>query len=271
MKNFFRTIGIFIAILFSSSCGKNFQEIALETSKIAEKQGMKQKVYHTKNFKVFTLQRINNPLKSIRIYFEGDGRAFLNRHVPSMNPTPTSFFLINLIEEDDYDNIVYIARPCQYVFDSKCSEKYWTTDRFSKEIIDSINEVIRNFSDSNLELVGYSGGATIAKYIATKNSNVVSLRTIAGNIDQQKFTEIHNVSPLINSWPEINKKLSEMPQVHFVGEKDKIIPSIVSKSYFNKLPKKNCTTIVMIKDATHSKGWKKQWKKLLKVRPICAK
>lgn len=259
---------ISVAALFS--CSPNYQEIKLKAIEIGHGNGMESKTYQTKNFKIFTLLKNTDPKKPLRVYIEGDGRAFINKYTPSQNPTPLSFFLLNLVKEDDYPNILYIARACQFSEDDKCQEKYWTIARFSPEAVDSIAEVLQNFSKQKIELIGYSGGGAIAKLIAQKNSNIANLRTIAGNLDHQKFTEIHRVPALSKSAPDFDlQQLAKIPQIHFVGADDKIVPEIIAKSYEEKLPQKNCSEIMVIKNATHSQGWSEVWPQLLQKTPNC--
>lgn len=259
-----------LTLIFVFSCSTNHQSITTKTSELAKSQGLEPKIYQTKNFKIFTLQKISDKNKPIRIYLEGDGRAFLNRNLASTNPTPTSYFLINLIKEDDSPNLIYIARPCQYLDDQSCEQKYWTSDRFSAKIADSVNEVLQNFSTQKLQLIGYSGGGAIAKYLAVKNKNVTSFRTISGNLDQKKFAEIHRVAVLDEAFIDNDlTKLATIPQIHFVGAEDKIIPPIIAKTYLQKLPQKDCIKIITIEKATHYQGWDKKWQKLLEIEPTC--
>ncbi len=270
----FLTIFLFVVI---GSCAPNHLKISAKTSKIGLENGFETKTYQTKKFKIFTLQKIS-PSKSatrktLRIYFEGDGKAFINRNLASSNPTPTSYFLVNLLLEDPAENIVYIARPCQFVDDTNCQEKYWTNARFAKEILDAVDEVVRKFGDFDLELIGYSGGAEIAKYVATKNKNTLNLRTIAGNLDHKKFCETHKVTPLDQSFDdsEILQNLADIPQIHFIGNDDKIILPIISKSYADKLSKKSCVKIISVDKASHFNGWKNKWSSLLQTQPSCSK
>lgn len=261
---------LIFALIFICSCSANHQSITAKTSEIARSQGLEPKIYQTKNFKIFTLQRISDKNKPVRIYLEGDGRAFLNRNLASLNPTPTSYFLINLIKEDPSPNLIYIARPCQYLDDQSCEQKYWTSERFSAKIADAINEVLQNFSTQKLQLIGYSGGGAIAKYLAVKNKNITSLRTIAGNLDQKKFAEIHRVAILDEAFIDNDlPNLATIPQIHFVGSDDKIIPPIIAQTYLEKLPQKDCIKIITIEKATHYQGWDKNWRDLLKIEPSC--
>lgn len=260
----------FFAILCNFSCVKNFQELATEASQIGSQQGLEAKIYQTKTFRIFTLQKITDATKPLRIYVEGDGRAFINRYSPSKNPTPISHFLLDVMAQDDSPNLVYVARPCQFVEDTKCEEKFWTNGRFAPEVVAAIDEVLQNFSAQKIELIGYSGGGFIALQLATKNKNVINLRTIAGNLDHQKFVEFHQVSALDQSAsdPDFNE-LAELPQIHFVGAKDRTTPAIIAQSYVSKLPQQNCSKIVKIAAVNHSTGWMERWEELLKIVPQC--
>jgi hypothetical protein len=267
------------ALIIAASCVAYPNQIATKTTQIAALQNLSPKIYETKNFKIFTLQKITNPNQPLRIYFEGDGKAFTKKNVASPNPTPTSYFLINLIAQDSHPNIIYIARPCQFVEEKKCyrnnPEKYWTSERFSDEVLDSINEVVSEFSNFKLELIGYSGGATVAKYIAAKNQianhNIINFRTIAGNISNKKFSELHNVKELES--PESDKiilhQLENIPQIHFIGNDDEITPVALAKSYVDNLSRKDCVKIIHVEGVSHSSGWQNQWAELLKIKPVC--
>ncbi len=261
-----------------ASCVEHYSTIARKTTKIAAAEGFINKNYQTITFKIFTLQKITDPKKTLRVYIEGDGKSFVNRYTASRNPTPTSYFLIDLIKQDPHPNIIYIARPCQYLKDAKCERKYWTSDKFSKEIFYAIGEVLANFSKYKIELVGYSGGGEIARYFAAILNNVVNLRTIAGSLDSSEFSKIHNLPKLPKNFANrrigedydyFNLHLGRVPQIHFVGEKDSIVPKTVAQSYAIKLLRTNCVKIIEVKNATHSKNWDKNWKKLLEERPAC--
>ena len=280
-RNFMkRNLAILIFIILSA-CIPIRSKIVERTEFKASKQGLVPKIYETEDFKIFTLQKITDPKENLRIYFEGDGKVFIGRNIISPDPTPTSYFLTDLILQDQSPNIVYIARPCQYVEDDKChqfdSEEYWTSKRFSQQALNSTNAIVDKFSKFKLELVGYSGGAVFAQYVAALNQkqhhNIINIRTIAGNLDINKYSEIHKAkkieSPINNQ--EILELLQNIPQVHFVGNEDEIIPQIVANSYLEKLPKKSCIKILEIEKANHEKGWKERWQELLAINPICSK
>lgn len=270
MINLFKKNSLFF-LVFLISCAQNNQKIIEKTNDIFAKQKMLPQIYQTKNFTIFTAQKISDPKQDLRIYLEGDGKAYANDHGPSFDPTPTSYFLPNLIAQDNFANIIYIARPCQYITSQKCQEKYWTNARFAPEIIDAIDEILQNFPDKKLQLIGYSGGGAIAQYLAARHNNISNIRTIAGNLDHQKFCDIHAVPRLSGSLrsEENFYKLEKIPQIHFVGTKDKVVPPIIAQEYLEKLSQKNCTKIIEVEGAKHSLGWQEKWQGLLAMQPQC--
>ena len=104
---------------------KNFKEINIKTS----------------TFTLFSLQNksVQCKNKELKIYIEGDGLSWVSRNIVSSNPTPIEPISLKLMLKDDSSCKIYIARPCQYTTSNICEEKYWTNERFSKEILDPIS------------------------------------------------------------------------------------------------------------------------------------
>ena len=194
------------------------------------------KVYvKTSNFELLTCQKINKPGAILRIYIEGDGNAWKTRTVLSDDPTPRNPLALYLAMEDSSQNIVYIARPGQFPKDGyeKVDSVYWSDKRFAKEVIESFNEVIdkikKNAKANKIELIGYSGGGGIAVLVASGRNNVVSIRTVAGNLDHQALCKYHKASLLEGSLNPIDYaiRVKDIPQRHFVGSKDNIVPPFI--------------------------------------------
>jgi len=79
---------------------------------------------------------------------------------------------------------------------------------------------------TKIHLVGYSGGGAIAVLIAARRKDVLTLRTIAGDLDPPSLAEYHHTTPLqgsLNPTMAIPKILN-LPQQHFSGGKDKTVP-----------------------------------------------
>ncbi len=253
------------------SCAYNSFALKENVTNELKNQGFKALEYNSGQFKLFTLQKVENLKLPIRIYIEGDGNAYLDKHTPSLDPTPRHNTLIQLIKSDNYPNIIYLARPCQYTVDKNCAEKYWTTARFNEDVINSMDYVIKKFEAKKLELIGYSGGAEIAIFLSAKNSNIISLRTIAGNLDHNAFTKQHNLTPLYESLTPSSsiREISSLPQIHFVGSKDVIINDKIFIAYKAQQLSNSCTKFFKITNATHAKGWVEQWPELLKIKAEC--
>ena len=209
----------------------------------------------TSYFKLASWQKITNPTAPYKIYIEGDGAAFRADGSVSFNPTPRSTMLREIAFHDKHPNIIYLARPCQFVEDKKCQPKYWSTARFSKESVQSEYEAIKTIVKSNsVTLVGFSGGAQIAGLAAVKYAdlNVQKLVTIAGNLDVKSWTDYHKISPLILSDDLANYKTeyAKFKQVHYIGRLDNnIIPQITENFVADS------ATLIYVQNATHNTGW----------------
>lgn len=206
---------------------------------------------------------------TLTIYLEGDGLAWLTPTTPSGNPTPINPLALKLALKDA-SPAVYLARPCQYLASENpnCQQKYWTGSRFAPEIIDSVNQGIEElkhqYASVNLILVGYSGGGAVAALVAAKRQDVIGLITIAGNLDIQTWTNALHLTPLKGSLnpADYSESLKKIPQWHFVGGRDKVIPPIIANAFADRFPKKNKPNIQIIPSADHYCCWDTMWSNL---------
>jgi pimeloyl-ACP methyl ester carboxylesterase len=258
MKKLLKTL-LLTSLIFSCSPSpdKIREGLAIKSSQI----GFLEKTYQTQNLKIFSLQKLANENAPIDIYIEGDGRAWLSRTAISPNPTPRNLLLANIALKDSSPNVIYFARPCQFVEDNNCSNKFWTTERFSKPVIDSYKEILQQFKNRDINFIGYSGGAAVAILLASEMDNVKSIKTIAGNLDYNAFTNFHKVTPL-NDEMDISSaiaKASNIPQTHYIGGKDDVITAEVFESFKSKIEnyQQNSAHIkfITIPDASHHAGW----------------
>lgn len=198
----------------------------------------------------FQLQAIMPPElpanKSLRIFIEGDGRAWATRSQPSLDPTPSSMQMANLAISS---SSVYLARPCQFVMSAGCNQNVWTDERFGREIVDTFHQAIDKLksstSASSIELVGYSGGATIALILASERSDIASIQSIAGNLDPNAWVTLNKLSPLHGSIDPLigADKLSVIPQRHFVSVNDSVIPHSITRKFVKKISAK-CADLI---------------------------
>jgi len=219
----------------------------------------------TDNFILTTYQRFHrkDASKQLVVYIEGDGMAWISRDQLSNNPTPVHPLALELASLDRDVNILYVARPCQYLWPqpmSNCSSDYWNDKRGSEEVISAINQVISIIKARegflSIKLIGYSGGGGIAAIITDRRDDVEKLVTIAGNLNYDLFTKIHKVTPMTGSIDPITiaKQIASTPQIHYVGAEDKIVPEQIAKSFSDK--------VVVVKGVTHT-SWSDKWKKVV--------
>ena len=203
--------------------------------------------------------RIESPGDTLRVYIEGDGHSFDAYNRPTNNPTPQSTFLRDIAAKDPNPNVVYLARPCQYLQTSTCTQNDWTCGRFSPQIINSIEQSVNVFMKkartNKIILIGYSGGAQVAGLIAVKKpNNTQKVITIAGVLDQQAWTSYHNDTPLTSSLnlKDYQDKFLQIPQIHYIGGKDKVVPPVLT---YNFIQDKN--KVILVEKADHQNGFDK--------------
>ncbi|PHS70451.1 MAG: alpha/beta hydrolase [Cycloclasticus sp.] len=208
----------------------------------------------------------------LTVYIEGDGFAWLTRSRPSMDPTPLNPVGLKLALAQQRGQAAYLARPCQFVLESRsknCSNQYWTNKRFSNEVINDFNIALtllkKQFSAITLRLVGYSGGATVALLVAARRGDIESVVTVAGNLDHGAWAEFHNLTPLYGSLNPIDYsvQLENIKQVHFVGDQDTVSPLILAKQFAQQFSSNVDIEVVVVKNQDHGCCWEKIWPGLI--------
>lgn len=210
--------------------------------------------------------KIKETKQPLKIYIEGDGQAFDEKGNLIDAPNPPNLLLSKLAVEDTSPNVVYLARPCLYIKGS-CSADDWTTGKFSSKIIDAMNDSVnylkKKAKTDKVILIGYSDGGMIASQIAAKQpKSVQKLITVAGVLDKDKWTTLHNQEALKQSKNLNIKSLKKVDQVHYVGQKDESVPPDLM---YDILGKDN-ESVVVVKGATHTKGFDKIYKDIWQER-----
>ena len=213
--------------------------------------------------------------KHLRVYIEGDGRAWRRTGQPSADPTPANRLVQRLMQQDSHPDIAYLAQPCQYHQNRACNQNVWTFERYSPRVVDAMNRAVSTVKASGgyqtLDLVGFSGGGTVALLLAAIRDDVTMVRTVAGNLDPHFTNRLHQVSSMPKALnPSEHHQLASVAQTHFVGRRDTVIPEAVSRHYRERLPPGSCMTTVIV-DASHHEGWVERWRQLLLLEPRCQK
>lgn len=214
------------------------------------------------NFEIASWQKITNPNAEYRIYIEGDGSAFNAHGRPTTDPTPRGELVRRLAFNDPAPNVVYLARPCQYLKSGICSQRHWTTARFAPEIINAEYEAVRKIAgDAPVVLIGFSGGAQVAGLIAAAKSglDVRKIITIAGNLDHLGWTQYHKLPPLNESMnlESYRHRFAQIPQIHFVGAEDKNITPDLVKNFIG-----SNAEVIEVGGADHSTGWESVYSRI---------
>ncbi len=262
---------LLIASLFLiSACSASSQNGA--SYKISNSSALVEHQIQVNSFLLTSYERITSKGGVANIYIEGDGRAWLSKKRPSLDPTPNNPVALKLAAQDPAENVVYLARPCQYtklIEQGACPQKYWTSHRFTPEVIEAMNSALDDMKQrhqiTGFNLIGFSGGGNIAALLTALRDDVLSLRTVAGNIDHKLQSSIHGVSTMPHSLnaAEVSNQISDIPQIHFVGTEDKIVPNEVAQSYKARANNNECIQIRLLQGLSHTKGWESVWKSLL--------
>jgi hypothetical protein len=227
-------------------------------------------------FSVSVYERVRAPGKVANIYIEGDGRhTLLDQATTSIDPTPSYPLALHLATRDLSENVIYVARPCQYNAldttgdNSPCTRDYWNNGRFSIETMEAMNTVLdklkNNHSLSGFNLIGYDGGAAVATLLAAKRKDVVSIRTVAGNLDTDLNSANHKQPGMVGSLNprDFAADIAGIPQTHFIGEWDQVTGANLSQSFRNAMGHSNCVRISTVAQTDHEGGWANRWPSLL--------
>ncbi len=211
---------------------------------------------------------------TLRIYIEGDGRAWLRSGRPSLDPTPVNRLVHQLMLQDPTPDLAYLAQPCQYVSNDSCNNQVWTFQRYSQRLVETMDKAVSSLKEKGdyqyVEFVGYSGGGTIALLLAAQRSDVAAVRTVAGNLSPRFFNHYHGVSamPAALNPVAFKRQLSTTPQIHFVGSRDAVVPGVISQHYMEFFTDASCIRIETV-PADHQTGWIERWSSLLDKKPLC--
>ena len=219
--------------------------------------------YTTDFFNIYSLEKIKNNQR-LTVYIEGDGLSWVDRFTPSSNPTPVDPLAFRMALIDEGENIIYLARPCQYEWSNNCNKDIWTFSQYSSIVLNSYKEIINHLSKSHndIHLVGYSGGGGIAMYLGSiQNKSIKSIRTIAGNINHNELSKILNISRLKKSinFYSIEDKIKKIPQIHYYGLNDKTVPNELQISYKERNIENDCVKIQSAHKVSHNEGWLDFW------------
>lgn len=201
----------------------------------------------------------------LRVYIEGDGRAWITPSQPSLDPTPQDSWFARLALEDPQPS-AWLARPCQYVSNASCEVGMWTHGRFSAAVVAAMSQALdqlkQRYGSQHLELIGYSGGAAIALLLASQRDDVIAVQSLAGNLSPRLWSQQLGLSPLYDSLDPLDAidKLEHLPQRHLLGQQDKVVPADLAGQWQHTLRSSPCVEQITIAGADHWHGWQAAWR-----------
>jgi len=237
------------------------------TPSLIEKNALAQTVIpgHPFDHKIFhNSARANN--NTLHLYIAGDGIPWIEGKHIAANPTPSKSLALNLMAVDTH-NAVLIGRPCYFEMENarNCQPDLWTFARFSQDVVSSMlkatNEWLKIHPHSNIIVIGYSGGGTLAMLLAPHIPHVTAVVTIAGNLNIEHWTKEHDYLPLNQSIDPISSKPppAHIKQVHIIGGKDKNVTAEITLSYVHK----HGGNIWRYPEFNHNCCWLDEWPRIL--------
>ena len=180
------------------------------------------------------------PGQKLRVYIDGNARTtgFFKKR-----PTLDYPIAAELAQKDKYPYILYLNRPCYFIDNEKCSPEVWEAGRYLPEIVEEMRQALlriqAKYRIPEFEFVGYDGGAAIALLLATRIKNTpIKVYTVGGILNTIQYAVLidENLHPETLNPASEGFSLSNIPQVHFVGAKDKQVPLALTKDYVSRVP-----------------------------------
>lgn len=209
----------------------------------------------------------NEPGSHLRIYVEGDGTPWIRGTRVSVDPTPSNPVLLRLMYDASHP-AVYLGRPCYFgsATDHGCNERWWTFDRYSSVVVDSMcaaaNQVSGQIGAESVQLIGYSGGGAIVVRMSECTDRLYSISTIAGNLDPIVWAEYHRHFPLVDLAPiePASSRHSDTIESHWQCRDDQNIPPSITDDYFTARASANRH---IVDSCSHSTGWHRYWLQII--------
>lgn len=221
-------------------------------------------IWRNKALKELSDQQKQSSIDQLNIYIHGDGRPWLKPGTIAVDPSPNYSLTWALFLNDPRPSL-FISRPCYFEahkLDQNCSPTLWTNARYSADVVASlkntVSEALNQQQANAINLVGFSGGGALAMLVAAELDrdieHLLSVKTIAANLDHQAWAEHHDYSPLSLSLNPRDLEPLEVEQIHFCGAHDSNIPVSILDAFFARQG-----VACRIVDAQHERGWLKKW------------
>lgn len=280
-RNYLIISGLLAASVLPVACASGVEEFREVTAeRIARPAFMVERSFKTGPMELRLWERAHTRFAPANIYIEGDGETTGFGGKLSKDPTPSNPVALHLASRDLSDNLFYIARPCQFresPDEQVCSSKFWGSRKFSPEVIQAyhqaLDDIRKRYDITEFNIIGYDGGANIAAVLTSQRKDIVSLRTVGGNLSPE-VTNAQLKKPLQLDSDSVSAKaiapqLAGIGQHHFIGAGDNVTPPAVYHSYAQALGPSECVHYTIVPDADHERGWVEKWPEFLQRTASC--
>ena len=267
-----RFLALTLLPLCAAGCVGLFEGRLDQAQDIARDGGLSRQTVEAGGFRLLGFERpTSGPAGAadpLVVYIEGDGRAWILPWQPARDPTPTDPVALRLAARDPARPLLYLARPCQYVPSPGCDVALWTRDRLSPAVVAAYQQAIdaakRRSGSTRVVLVGYSGGGALAALLAERRDDVARLVTVAADLDLGAWVRLHDVDPLSGSLDPADEapRIATLPQVHFVGAADRVVPESIVAGFLARLPPGAPARLVTMPGFDHACCWARAWPEL---------
>jgi pimeloyl-ACP methyl ester carboxylesterase len=150
---------------------------------------------------------------------------------------------------------------------TSANKVFWSDGRLAPEVVsaasNAVDQAKRMTSARFVHLLGYSGGGGLAVLLAENRGDVLSLVTIAGLLDTDWWVTTRGYRPLSGSLNPADRveRIAGIPQLHFYGTVDKIIPPEMSQIFSSKVDFRQFQRVPVSSD--HYNNWTARWRELL--------
>lgn len=269
-KHVCKVMTLILPVLLAA-CSSTLKETPFQQAKQIAEQGALISLPVTTHLPIMAWGRLA-PSPVTHVYIEGDGHAWRNSHLPSMDPTPHDPVGLKLAAADHHPSVLYLGRPCQYQVDTarSCHFSVWTKRRFTEtaDIKVALQQSVP--SDHELILIGFSGGANIAIQLAAELPMVSGIITVAGNLDSASFNRFHRTAyEQYGDNGQRLQQLAHLPQLHYTGSKDPIIPPTLTRLQLTDVELSHCVQVNVVPNATHHGPWSIDWQTFLALQKAC--
>lgn len=241
---------------------------AQRIDKTAHRYGFERKVLQGTKFKhVAYIKAATDGSDILHVYLEGDGSPWVHSTSVARDPTPRNPLALRLMALDPAPGL-YLGRPCYYglAYSPACSPLLWTHERYSPQVISSMEMALRTELDAcrckGVVLIGYSGGGVIAALLAERIEQTKALITLAANLDIDAWAKLHDYSSLVGSLnPASRPPLdANIFQLHLAGGNDENVPANIIQAFVSR---QRNAYFVMYDEFDHHCCWEKFWPDVL--------